>query len=169
MDEAFWQRIPGYDNLTVTDPDTMQAPWFQTDMRWFYTDKGMYIGVHMKQPPETLLARLSSRDEFPNRDSWAITLDTSGAGLYGYWFTVNLGGSVMDGKVAAERQYSTEWDGPWESATVELGDGWSAEMFLPWLMMTMPDSDGDQRNFGFCVNRRVAYVDERWTWPALPF
>ena len=169
VDEAIWQQIPSYDNLIVTDPDTMIEPRYATTMRWFYTDKGMYIGVHMEQPPDSLLPRLSSRDEFLNRDSWGITLDTSGQGLYGYWFTVNLGGSVMDGKVAAERQYSNEWDGPWQSATAELNDGWSTEMFLPWSMMTMPDTTDSKRNFGFFVNRKVAYLDERWTWPALPF
>ncbi len=168
LDEAFWSTIPGYDNLLVTDPDTMARPRHATDMRVFYTDKGMYIGVFMEQPPETLLARLSSRDEFLNRDSWGITLDTSGEGLYGYWFTINLGGSIMDGKVIAERQYSNEWDGPWDRASAELDNGWSAEMFLPWSMMTMPDT-GQDRTFGFYVNRKVAYLDERWTWPALPF
>lgn len=169
VDEPFWASLPSYDNMVITDPDTMEQPRFATTMRWFYTSKGMYIGVHMEQPPETLLARLSSRDEFLNRDSWGITLDTSGEGLYGYWFTVNLGGSVMDGKVAAERQYTNQWDGPWQSATAVVEDGWSTEMFLPWSMMTMPDSTDGKRNFGFYVNRKVAYLSERWTWPALPF
>ena len=169
LDETFWAEVPAYDNMTITDPDTMGKPRYNTQQRWFYTDKGMYIGVYMQQPPETLLARLSSRDEFLNRDSWGITLDTSGEGLYGYWFTINLGGSVMDGKVAAERQYTNQWDGPWQSASAELEDGWSAEMFLPWSMMTMPDAADGKRRFGFYVNRKVAYIDERWTWPALPF
>lgn len=169
LEEDLWREIPGYDNLVITDPDTMLEPRYETVMKAFYTDKGMYIGVRMEQPPETLLARLSSRDEFLNRDSWGITLDTSGEGLYGYWFTVNLGGSVMDGKVAAERQYTNQWDGPWQSATAELSDGWSTELFLPWSMMTMPDSEDGKRNFGFWVNRKVAHLDERWTWPALPF
>ena len=169
LDEAFWRSIPGYDNMLVTDPDTMEKPRYITDTRWFYTARGLYIGVFMEQPKDTLLARLSSRDEFLNRDSWGITLDTSGQGLYGYWFTVNLGGSVQDGKVAAERRFSNEWDGPWESATAELDNGWSTEIFLPWSMMTMPDTNNGRRELGFYLSRKVAYVDERWTWPALPF
>lgn len=169
LEEEFWQRLPSYDNLVVTDPDTMGPTRHATNQRFFYTDKGLYIGVHMAQPPETLLPRLSSRDEFLNRDSWQITLDTSGDGLYGYWFAVNLGGSVQDGKVAAERQFSREWDGPWDSATAELADGWSAELFLPWSMMSMPAGVDGKRNLGFYLSRKVAYLDERWTWPALSF
>jgi hypothetical protein len=167
LDEAVWQQVPGYDNMLVMDPDTLADPRYKTDARFFYTEEGLYVGVHMQQPPETLIARLSSRDEFINRDSIGITLDTSGDGLYGYWFVVNLGGSVMDGKVAAERQFSREWDGPWTSASAELADGWSAEMFLPWSMMTMADAEDGQRELGFWINRKVAYLDERWSWPGV--
>ena len=169
LDESFWQTLPWYDNMRVIDPDTLVEPRFETRVRWFYTDRGMYVGVHMQQPPESLLARLSSRDEFLNRDSFGLTLDTSGEGLYGYWFTINLGGSVMDGKVAPERQFSDEWDGPWQSATAELDDGWSTEFYLPWSMMSMPQTPDGNRKLGFWVNRKVAYIDERYGWPALPF
>ena len=169
MDESIWSEVPGYDNMLVIEPDTLTDPRYKTDMRMFYTDKGLYIAAFMEQPPDTMVARLSSRDEFINRDAFGITLDTSGEGLYGYWFSVNLGGSVMDGKVAAERQFSREWDGPWTSGTAVLENGWSAEMFLPWSMMTMAGSKSGERKLGFWVNRKVAYIDERWSWPALPF
>ena len=167
VDESIWQEVPGYDNMVVVEPETLDPTRFRTVARFIYTDRGLYIGVWNQQPPETLIARLSSRDEDISRDGWGITLDTSGEGLYGYWFTVNLGGSLMDGKVLPERNHSREWDGPWDGATAELADGWSAELFLPWSMMTMPPADGE-RTLGFFARRRVAYIDERWGWPALP-
>ena len=167
LDEPIWQGVAGYDNMVVVEPETLGPTRFRTTARFLYTDRGLYIGVWNEQPPETLIARLSSRDEDISRDSWEITLDTSGEGLYGYWFTVALGGSVRDGKILPERNYSQEWDGPWDSATAELPDGWSAELFLPWSMMTMPPVDGD-RQMGLYASRRVAYSNERWGWPALP-
>ncbi len=168
LDEAIWSKVPAHDDLTVVEPDVLTEPKHRTQARYFYTERGMYIGVKMEQPPETLVARLSSRDALVNRDSWGITLDTSGSGLYGYWFTVNLGGSVMDGTIAPEREYSFEWDGPWSSASAALADGWSAELFLPWSMMAMPDVDG-VRDMGFWTNRKVAYLNQRWSSPSLPF
>ena len=167
LDEPIWQEVAGYDNMVVVEPETLGPTRFRTMARFLYTDRGLYIGVWNEQPRDTLIARLSSRDEDISRDAWGITLDTSGEGLYGYWFTVNLGGSVMDGKILPERNSSREWDGPWDSATVELDDGWSAELFLPWSMMTMPHMDGD-RMMGFFAARRIAYINERWGWPALP-
>jgi hypothetical protein len=169
IDEAIWRDVPGYDNMLVMDPDTLVEPRYKTDVRLFYTDKGLYIAAFMEQPKDTLVSRLSSRDQFINRDEFGITLDTSGEGLYGYWFVSNLGGSVMDGKVAPERQFSREWDGPWLSATAEVDGGWSTEMFLPWSMMTMATVERGERKLGFWMMRKVAYLDERWSWPALPF
>ena len=131
-----------YDNMLVSDPDTLVTPRYQTHMRFFNTSKGMYIGVNLEQPKDTLGGRLASRDADLNRDGWTITLDTSGEGLYGYWFNINLGGSVRDGKVAPERVITAQWDGPWDSATSETKDGWRAELFLPWSMMAMPYGGG---------------------------
>ena len=168
LDESIWAETPSYDKMVLVEPDTLAAPRFRTVARYVYTDQGLYVGVWNEQPPETLIARLSSRDDYINRDGWGITLDTSGEGLYGYWFNVSLGGSVLDGKVAPERTFTREWDGAWQSATAVLADGWSLELFLPWSMMTMPQVQGE-RVMGVYTNRKVAYVDELWGWPALPF
>ena len=168
LDERIWGQVPGYDGMIITQPDTMAVPPHKSDVRYLYTDKGLYVGGIFEQPPETLVSRLSGRDFFINRDEFGVTLDTSGVGLYGYWFTAPLGGAAKDGKVAPERRFSSEWDGPWQRGTAELPNGWSAEMFLPWSMMAMPDVEGP-REIGFWTNRQVAYRDERWGTPALPF
>ncbi len=168
LDEDVWSGLQVHDGMRVISPDTLAATNHPTQVAYFHTERGLYVGAKLEQPKETLVARLSGRDRFINRDSFGVTLDTSGEGLYGYWFTVNLGGAVMDGKVAPERRYSNEWDGPWQHGTAELADGWSLEMFLPWSMMAMPQIDGPRR-IGFFTNRKVTYLGERWAAPPLPF
>ena len=168
VDEAAWANVPAYDNMRVMEPETLAEPTYATASRFIYTTGGLYVSAVMAQPPETLVTRLSSRDQYINRDSYGITLDTSGEGLYGYWFTVALGGSLADGKVAAERTFTREWDGPWRGASAVTPEGWSVEMFLPWSMMSMPQTSG-KRTLGFWVDRKVAHMDERYSWPVLPF
>ena len=169
LDEAVWASVPGYDNMHVIEPDTLADPPLKTRTQFFYTDRGLYVGMWNEQDPDTLVARLSSRDAMLlNRDGNAITLDTSGEGRYGYWFGVNLGGSLMDGTVLPERQFRTNWDGPWDGASEEVDTGWTAEYFLPWSMMNMPEQREGQREMAFYTSRKVAYLDERWAWPALP-
>ena len=167
LDESIWQTLPSYDGMYVVEPDTLVKARYATNAHYLYTERGLYIGVDMEQPADTLVARLSSRDAFINRDEWGITLDTSGEGLYGYWFATNLGGAVKDGKVAPEREFSSEWDGPWRRATAVTDTGWSMEAFLPWSMMAMPDVEGT-REMGFWVTRKLAIADERWSSPPLP-
>ncbi len=166
--ERVWETVPGYDNMHVIEPDTLADPPLQTRTQLFYTVKGLYVGMWNEQDASSLIARLSSRDSRQiNRDGTSITLDTSGEGRYGYWFGVNLGGSLMDGTVLPERQFRSNWDGPWRGASAQTDDGWTAEYFLPWSMMSMPEREGD-REMAFYVSRKVAYKDERWAWPALP-
>ena len=166
LDEDIWSRVSSYDGMIVTSPDDMTVPIYETDVRYFYTEKGLYVGAKLHQPVATMVERLSSRDSFIIRDSFGITLDTSGDGLYGYWFEVGLGGSALDGKIAPERQYSSEWDGPWRRGSASLEDGWSTEMFLPWSMMAMPRVAG-KRKLGFSAQRSVAHLNELWSVPAL--
>lgn len=173
-DEASWSEVAGYDDMRVIDPDTLEEPEYRTVYKFLYTGEGLYVAAFMEQPPDTFVSRLSSRDRYINRDSFGLTLDTSGEGWYGYWFTVTLGGSLMDGKAAPERTITEQWDGPWLGASAALDDGWSAEMFLPWSMMAMPSSNGADgtpgpRKLTFWVDRRVSHLNERHSWPPLPW
>lgn len=168
LDEAIWQDLPYYDNMAVIEPDTLADGDLETRIRFYYTEKGLYLGVWNAQEADTLISRLSSRDQFISRDSISITLDPSGEGLYAYWFSVNLGGTLQDGTVLPERQFNNQWDGAWYGASATHDSGWSAEFFLPWSMMTMPKQETGLRQMGFYISRFVAHRDERWSWPALP-
>lgn len=168
LDEAIWQELPGADGFSVIDPDTLAKPPYRTLVKGFYTRRGLYVAIDMEQPKETLIRRLSSRDSRSiNRDNVGITLDTSGAGRYGYWMNVALGGSQSDGTLLPERQFSSDWDGAWYSGTAVTDAGWSAEFFLPWSQMAMPKTVGE-RTINVYLSRKVASLDERWGLPALP-
>ncbi|NCF45655.1 MAG: hypothetical protein GWP70_12685 [Proteobacteria bacterium] len=168
LDESVWLELPGADSFLVSDPDTLAQPPYATLVKAFYTDEGLYVGVDMEQPAHTLVSRLSSRDSRGvNRDYIGITLDTSGEGRYGYWMNVALGGSQSDGTVLPERQFSNDWDGAWYSGTAVTDAGWSAEFFLPWSQVAMPRRNAE-RIIKIYIGRKVAFLDERWTLPALP-
>ena len=168
VDEEAWKRVAGFENLIVVEPDTLVDPEYRTQVRIFYSDSGLFVSAEMDQPSDTLVQRLSARDQDLNRDGFAITVDTSGKGSFGFWFAINLGGSKEDGKVLPERNFSREWDGAWQGATVVTANGWSAELFIPWSIVAMPPGGGERR-MNFFVSRKVAFRNERYGWPALPF
>ena len=168
VDEAIWSEIPAFDRMTVTDPDTLEKPTHKTRTRILYTDKGLYVAGEMEQPLDTLVERLSSRDESINRDDYGFLIDSSGDGLYGYFFNIALGGTKRDGKIAPEQNITDQWDGPWIGETAVTDYGWSTEMFIPWSALTMPDGL-QERKIAIAIFRKVAYSDERYSFPALPF
>jgi hypothetical protein len=168
LKEEVWRQLPAYDEFVVIDPDTLADVPHATQVQLFYSSHGLYVGVDMVQPAETLIMRLSGRDQrFINRDSVSLTLDTSGEGRYGYWFGIYLGDSLIDGTVLPERQFSRDWDGAWRGASQQTDNGWSAEFFIPWGIVAMPKVE-DSRKIGLYMSRKVAYKEERWGWPALP-
>lgn len=168
LDEAVWHKVPYHDEFVVAVPAKGTAGEYDTHLRIFASDKGLYVGAILYQPPETLVSRLSVRDDFLDRDTFGMNIDASGEGLVGYWFILALSGNVQDGKILRERNYSRDWDGPWIAKSAVRDDGWSAEMFLPWSMMNMPTVE-DRRTIGFLANRQVSHKNERYQWPGHPY
>ncbi len=167
LNESVWQTVPAFDGMRVINPDTMEPAPQRTDTRIFYNDSGIYVGVMNHQPVDTLVARMSSRDDGVQRDGFVLSIDTSGQGLYGYFLRINLGGTLSDGTILPEKQIARDWDGPWDAVTQELENGWSTEMFIPWGMMQLPDS-GEVRQIGIYTERMMTSSNETWSWPALP-
>jgi hypothetical protein len=153
--------------MRVINPDTLEPASLSTETRIYYNERGIYVGVMNHQAADTLVARMSSRDEPVPRDGFVLSIDASGNGTYGYFLRVNLGGTLSDGTILPERQISRDWDGSWDAETQELDNGWSAEIFIPWGMMALPQA-GETRQIGIFTERQVMYLNETWSWPALP-
>ena len=169
LDEPAWRHMAPITNFVSVDPDTLVPGSMPTRMYMFYTKQGFYLGAEMEQEPGTLLERLTSRDQGRlNRDYFAFTLDTSGEARYGFWFQTSLGDSATDGTILPEARYSTNWDGAWQRSSKRTDTGWNVEFFIPWSILSMPKNEGT-RTLGIFASRRVAYLNERWGWPALPF
>ncbi|MGK0221635.1 MAG: hypothetical protein ACI9ON_000871 [Limisphaerales bacterium] len=166
VNEAEWSTAAPITDFVTLEPATMVPGKYPTEVRFLYNEEGLYFSAVMRQPVETLVKRLTGRDVRDNRDRIGITIDTSGEGLYGFWFGIMLGDSLMDGTLLPERIFSSDWDGPWHARSQTLEDGWSAEIFVPWGTVSMPAVE-DERHMGMYVSRNVAHLNENWGWPAL--
>ncbi len=168
LDESVWSRIPAIDGMQVISPDTLAPASLETHTKIFYTDEGIYVGIMNFQDPATLVARMTSRDTRLERDGVVINVDPSGQGLYGYMMRINLGDSMTDATLLPERQMNMQWDGSWSGRTQALDNGWSAELFIPWSMMSLPQTPGEVRQMGFYIERQVGHLVETWSNPPLP-
>jgi hypothetical protein len=166
--EAIWNRAPFHGGLASTFPDSGEPGRWQTRVRFIQSEQGLYVAFWNEQPADSLLARITSRDSFASRDGVELVIDSSGEGLYGYWFGVSLGDALGDGIALPERWFEKNWDGPWQGATQVVADGWTAEMFLPWSMMSMPKSADGVRQMGISIHRYLGKANEVWSMPYLP-
>ena len=161
-DEAVWAEVTGYDNMVLVQPGTLAKARHRTVARYLHTADGIYIGVWNEQPRRTLTGNGGASRSPHGHDTWGITLDTSGDGRRGHWFSITLG--TTDG-VNEPGGSPGAREPRWQYATAALRDGWSLEAFLPWSALSLPATDED-RVVGMYVNRNVAYLKERWGWPA---
>ena len=167
LTDEVWAQIPAIEGMWVVEPETLEPARYNNQIRIFYNDKGIYVGIDMEQPTDTLIRRITGRDNRnESRDRITFTLDTSGEGNFGYWVSMALGDSQLDGTILPERQYNSQWDGAWYGATAQTDTGWSAEFFLPWGQLAMPAREGI-RFIGFYSERVVAHLNENWGWPAI--
>ena len=49
LDEPVWQRLASLGDMRVLRPDTLAKVSTTTDVRLFYTDKGLYVGFYNEQ------------------------------------------------------------------------------------------------------------------------
>lgn len=172
IDEAVWEDLPVIDGMKVINPDTLEDAPYETHIRFFYTERGIYVSAMNFQPKETLIARMTSRDTFLPRDGFVVSIDASGEGLYGYFLRLNLGGTLTDSTILPERQFNRQWNGAWDGRTQELENGWSAEIYIPWSMMALPpaqDAVSATRVMGLYFERQIGHMSgNAIATPALP-
>ena len=42
-------------------------------------------------------------------------------------------------------RFNLQWDGAWDGRTQVVEEGWSAEFFIPWSIMPLPQAEGDRK------------------------
>ena len=45
VDESIWESIPIVDDMKISDPDTLEDAPYRTDIRFFYTETGIFFSM----------------------------------------------------------------------------------------------------------------------------
>lgn len=142
LDETVWNNGNGFDNFIQRDPNEGAPSSERTIIKLAYDDKYLYLGAVMyDSAPDSIMARLTRRDEWVDSDNIILGLDPYNDKRSGYYFGLNAAGTQLDGVFYNDTWDDDSWDGVWEGKVHRSAEGWTAEMKIPFSQMRFNQSD----------------------------
>ncbi|MGH7546482.1 MAG: DUF5916 domain-containing protein, partial [Gemmatimonadota bacterium] len=176
LDEPAWREAPAATGFRQREPAEGAPASERTEVRVLYDDEHLYIGVRaLDAQPERVVARQLARDASIGAsrfgasggdDAIELVLDAFHDRRNAYYFATNPAGVQVDGLITDESfNPDLNWDGVWDVRARRTGDGWSAELAIPWRAIRYPAVAGAQ-TFGFNVQRVTSRRNEQSLWTA---
>jgi len=141
LDEKVWQS-EARDTFTQNDPQD-GAPATERTRVWVaYDDKALYVAAYCHDSePGKIKSLLGRRDALIDSDWFLFAIDPYFDRRTGYMFGVNPAGSVVDMTLSNDVSDDDSWDGVWEAKAAVNGDGWAAEIRVPFNQLRFPKKD----------------------------
>ncbi len=183
INDEFWQKYEPFDDLKQIRPYSGQPASERTDIRIGYTETMLYVSVvcYDSQPDKLVVSDARRDASLDGTDSFIFIIDTYHDKQNGFVFGTNSLGIEYDAQVDNEGQgnfsnnrqqggtiggFNLNWDASWE-VKAKVGDyGWSAEFAIP--LRTIRFASGDDRTWGFNIQRNIRKTNEVAYWAPLP-
>jgi hypothetical protein len=146
LDDPVWSLAVAFSAFRMAEPQPNGVPSEKTELRILYDDDNLYIGVLCRDSePAQIAAHSMVHDSGNEQHGWGGE-DSIGAGdddvvrvlidpfqdkRTGYFFSVNPRGARGEG-LTSGGSASLNWDGIWDAASLIDGNGWSAELKIPF-------------------------------------
>jgi hypothetical protein len=141
LNEKVWQG-PAAEGFTQTDPKDGEPATERTKVWVAYDDHAIYVAAFCyDSEPSKIIGRLGRRDADTDSDWFAFAVDPYYDKRSGYEFFVNPAGSISDFVLSNDVSEDTTWDGVWEVKSQVNGQGWTAEMKIPFSQIRFPKKD----------------------------
>lgn len=170
LDDAAWGRATPADAFLQREPQEGQPATERTEVRVLYDDERLYLGVFCyDREPQRIAAKEMRRDAgLGFDDSFAFVLDTFGDRRSAYLFGINPLGARYDatasGVPARDEKVDASWDGLWDVRSEVNGQGWSAEVVIPF--KTLRFRRGERQAWGINFRRIIQRRNEEALWCA---
>ena len=171
VDEPAWDEIRPVPVVTYS-PTYGTDPTEETEFRIAYDETYLYVsGRLFDSDPDGIRANTFNRDAFSGDDQFSIVIDSYNDHETAVAFVVNPNGARSDRSVwgdaewtAGTRPFNQDWNAHWDAAVQRSGDGWSAEMRIPFSTLGFQDTGGEV-TMGLIVYRSIARKNERHVYP----
>ncbi|HEX7080655.1 MAG TPA: DUF5916 domain-containing protein [Gammaproteobacteria bacterium] len=163
LDEAAWSSAATIEDLHQIQPVEYAEASEPTLIRLMYDDDALYIGARLyDSEPEQITARILRQGAEVFADDWfAVTLDPFHDRRSGYLFQTNPNGLRQEALYQNVSEEQWDWQGIWYAAAGIDGEGWIAEMAIPFKTLSF---DPLNDTWGINFRRSIARRDERIGW-----
>jgi hypothetical protein len=166
LDDAVWQQATRFDRFMTFKPDFGKPTSEKTILLMAYDRKYIYFAFDCRDSePGKIKAAMSKRDGIDMDDWIGVVLDTFGDKQGGYLFEVNPLGVQGDGMINADGNGDSSFDTVWESKGFINGQGYSAEMAIPFKSLRYPFKKN--LTMGLLVSRFIGRKSEQTSFPEL--
>ena len=160
LEEEVWKNDRAVTAFTQSDPDQGQPPRQRTDVRVAYDDDALYVAAHLQDSaPDSVVARLSRRDNDASSDLFGFFIDPLRDKRTGYYFAVTAAGVLLDGVLLNDGWDDDSWDGVWQARARRDGQGWTCEMRIPFSQLRY--RAGEQMVWGVNFQRHISRYSEQ--------
>lgn len=163
LDEAVWSRAAVVTDLHQLEPIEYEAPSQPTEIRLFYDENALYVAARLwDSEAEQITAQVLRQGEgLASEDRFAVILDPYLDRRSGYRFQVNANGVRWEALYQDTSNLESNWDGIWQGAATRDGEGWTAEMAIPFKTLSF---NPNTRDWGINFERTIQRNGETLGW-----
>ncbi len=170
LNEPIWEIGESVNNYWEYFPlDSIQAKQ-QSELRIFYDDKNLYVGIKAASVGNNYALQSLKRDfRGSGSDSFSLVFDTFNDGTNAFMFGINPYGVRREALISNgggdRRDYSLSWDVKWKG-NAKMHDGYfTAEMIIPLTSLKFKEG---AKSWRFNSYRIDTQSNERSTWTRIP-
>ena len=171
LGESCWQQAKPVTEFTQSDPTEGSPATEKTEVRVLYDSLNIYIGVicYDREPSRIIHNELKFDGALENDDNFTFMLDTFNDQRNGFLFMVNPNGARRDATLGSSGRTGTttvnyDWNGVWDAAASINGDGWSAEIVVPFASLRFRQAE--LQEWGINFRRIIVRKNENVLWAA---
>ena len=169
LDDPVWAKVAWEGGFVQFQPVEKESPSEKTEFKILYDDSNLYVAVRCWDTQAGKIERRLSRRDDIGGDTVEVALDSYFDHLTGFAFAVNAAGIKAD-SITTDSLTSNgpdyNWDPIWEAATSVDGQGWTAEMRIPFSQIRFGSKA--EQVWGLQVTRQLFRKEETSLWQFIP-
>lgn len=141
--EDVWKTGTRFGAFKQIEPDILADATVRTEGYFLYDEENIYMAMKLYQRRNSIHSSRARKDAdlIKAGDYVTFSLDPVGNGNTAFFFTINAENANRDGTYDEYGTENTQWDAPFNSATLISDEYWTVEVQVPLTSLSFQDKD----------------------------